>query len=439
MRINYLLLFIILLAGCNKVLEEQGYSIYEDSDFNNSSVSIVDIKKYLYNNKMTKSEEKIPEIVPIVAADRDTIMYLINYNNGWEIVSGDKRTPAIIAFSENGQLDMDSSNPGFLAWMNNTASNMKRIKHSADAELSFSLDEIAFYESLWSDSENKKMKVPPVDLNPGVFTGEWVYVRTEVGIEHIKVVDHLTNTQWDQCYPYNQMCPNHCGNQPAGCVAVAGAQMLYYLYKFNGKPIMATPTITMDALLTSYSIDKDKTKDVASFLRQIGDLVNMHYRDEYSWAIPSDLQKVFRYYGYSSSYIPFDNNKVEESLRKNIPVIVVAFDTFFKIPNVFTGHVFLIDGYRLIRSYTRKLYKFVPDQQNVPLPINFETYRYETKYGSSFINYVKMNWGWYSQWGENPKNDGWYGLTNDWVVNVNNKEVNYHTGMHILTDFSIIN
>lgn len=47
------------------------------------------------------------EIVSInpVTFDRDTAYYVLQYSEGWEVVSADKRGPIILAFSDTGDYD----------------------------------------------------------------------------------------------------------------------------------------------------------------------------------------------------------------------------------------------------------------------------------------------------------------------------------------------
>ena len=77
-------------------------------------VSIEELKAYMANqtimsipssnpNARTISQETIEPIV----SGTDTVMYLVNYPEGWCLFSGDKRTPAILAYSETGSLSMN--------------------------------------------------------------------------------------------------------------------------------------------------------------------------------------------------------------------------------------------------------------------------------------------------------------------------------------------
>ncbi|MBQ8530020.1 MAG: Spi family protease inhibitor [Parabacteroides sp.] len=74
----------------------------------------------------TISEETIEPIV----SGTDTVMYLVNYSDGWCLFSGDKRTEAILAYSETGHLSLkDIGNmEGFSYWFTRYKRWIKKIK-----------------------------------------------------------------------------------------------------------------------------------------------------------------------------------------------------------------------------------------------------------------------------------------------------------------------
>lgn len=64
---------------------------------------------------------KSQNITPVIITEgNDTLFYIINNPNaGWYIISGDTRTPEILATSEVGTLIIDDLNPKILFWFNN--------------------------------------------------------------------------------------------------------------------------------------------------------------------------------------------------------------------------------------------------------------------------------------------------------------------------------
>lgn len=66
------------------------------------------------DNVLTKTGVPV-SVNPIVDKDNDTLLYLVNYQAGWEILSSDKRTPQVVAECENGSINLADMNPGFFS------------------------------------------------------------------------------------------------------------------------------------------------------------------------------------------------------------------------------------------------------------------------------------------------------------------------------------
>lgn len=84
---------LIVLTNCTKQLVSHD----QDELFINNSINKVsgaDIEKYIdAKYRKTKSTIKID----IVSYNQDSLIYIINHNEGWELISGDKRCKPIIA------------------------------------------------------------------------------------------------------------------------------------------------------------------------------------------------------------------------------------------------------------------------------------------------------------------------------------------------------
>ena len=131
----------------------------------------------------------------------------------------------------------------------------------------------------------------------------------------------------------------------------------------------------------------------------------------------------------------YSASKVIDNLMNGLPILVGGYaDSFFFIPT--HGHSYLIDGYKLTRTRTIDAYARL---QGYP-PILEE--RYDTTYSSPHINAIKMNWGWWMQWGDDHINDDWFALTGDWYVSTddnNTPDASYTQSMTILCDFALSN
>lgn len=52
------------------------------------------------------------------------------------------------------------------------------------------------------------------------------------------------------------------------------------------------------------------------------------------------------------------------------------------------------------------------------------------------ITQIKINWGWWTQWGYNHLNDGWYSLTANWVV-TNGSTYSYNYNVSTIYDIAV--
>jgi hypothetical protein len=402
------------------------------------------------------------EVTSYVRNRADTLMYIVNSGgNGWKIYSSDKRTPAILAEGDKGYFSLEEGSPSVAVWLDCLASDMERVLRSSDEELIFSKEDIQANKVFWMGSlepaENTRSKWDSL-LKP-LPNGHWEQELISSTVEY-EEVDHMA-PKWHQRSPYNQCCPYYV-NEPtkkalAGCVAVAGAQLLYCLNEKIGAPMTmysegvcvgdvsnyqkyfsgesATVWNEMSAECIS-SVNYLNSEDV--LISYVGTLVNMHYCEDapgdYSWALPRNIKdNILDVYGISSSRGSYDEDIVRESLLNNMPVVVSATDLL--IPADFDIHCFVIDGYRKERTkYTYNNY-FVIDDTIIAsdiIPIPYISYSYSTPQ----ITAIKINWGWSTQWNEyTPFNDGWYTLTGGWTVDDGNDIYDYNYNRTIIYGF----
>ena len=156
------------------------------------------------NRQNTKSSSPAYTVEAYTDSSLDTLMYIVRYgdNNGWQILSSDTRTPAILAESKTGSFSLEDGSPGFRIWIACMAHDIKMVRNSSDDQLSFSADEIAANKAFWTRGDDRGL-FPPEDSGAG---GEWHEHSTQE-VDTLERVNHLTLTQWDQDNPYNYYCP----------------------------------------------------------------------------------------------------------------------------------------------------------------------------------------------------------------------------------------
>lgn len=431
MRKSVFWIVLLLLSGCYKerpsfVVNSINVQHLLHEEYENNCISIEDIRRYIDHSETsnTKGIETL-SIIPIIDKTQDTLLYIVNYSDGWVILSSDRRTPAEIASSPSGTISLNNNNRAFLSWLNSTAIDLKRIKESDDDELNFSKEEIHAHRSVWEKISGNRMVDPDIPITPGDDTltlGDWVlydtyyYYETYDSKEHTMVPEH-----WSQSFPYNNYCPldNNGNHYYVGCAGVAAGALLHYFYRKNNYP-SSFNGIPMDSIAVNYydyNLNADSTDVTARYLRAVNDdmglTVTINYWQGGTFAFPSQVSSFFSNHGYSCSYSSFDADIVKSNLLSQKPILMVAFDEWIlNLANISEGHYFIIDGYELKRPVTAYYYVFV--ENGAIRPQYGERVVYE--YGAPFVAHVTMNWGWSDQWTDNPQNDGWFTLTGSWAT-----------------------
>ena len=371
----------------------------------------------------------------------DTLMYIVKYpdNDGWKILSSDARTPAILAEGKSGSFSLNDGDGAVAAWISTMATDMKRVRNASDQELCFSDLEIRCNKAFWTRGGGHDFFI--IDDEPGGGGGggggggQWV-VTTTSETELVDSLAHMT-PQWSQTGPYNQYCPLYINTGPqgrayAGCVAVAGANVLYYLHNKIGVPsqmvtqaqyigndnewVFSNPSSTIWASMdtTSHAGNPFSDRPEALMIGYIGKTINMHYGADFSWALPANLRtQLFNPAGISCSHGDYDQSIVAASLSNLMPVIITASDQLIPINGRI--HTFVADGYLRTRIKYTTLHHWsgpIPDVN----PEQYEDY-YTYSYSTPTVSSIKFNWGWSTQWDYPSVNDGWFALTGGWTVN----------------------
>ena len=417
-------------------------------------VSLSDVQAFAMNNDLrTKTGEVVDYTIrPYLGKNADTLFFIINYrdNNGWKIISSDKRTPPIIAESSRGRFSLEGVNTGFFIWMDAIVGDMSIIKQLPDDGLSFSQEEINEHKAFWSGEPMRPHE--PIAEEPD---GHWE-VRVQTETEVYDSLPHIA-PKWDQWSPYNVFCPlqtNGIGRAPAGCVALAGAQTLYVIHENTGYPqLMCNNAVCYGNIYNHYTeyygwsssswseMSKDykyssETADAeAAMIAFVGGLLQIEYSDSVTNSYTYHLKsRLFNNIGINCSYGFYNEAIVKSSLLSNYPVIVGAETAI--IPNG-DGHCFVIDGYKRTRVKTTRTQIWVPDD---PDHFTDPNHLYDDivtiTYSNPEITYIQINWGWSSQW-ISSTNDGWYSLTGSWHVEIDNEDEYYDYYREMIYNFTV--
>lgn len=361
--------------------------------------------------------------------DGDTLLYIAQYADGWEIYSASEKSNMILFSSDHGRFDMnDPSMPAaFREMLTEEIRHISELKAdttkyvhpswgpSALTDSDLAEGKIVYHGSknTRSDSDIDYDNMPP---------GHWVLVETEI-VEHIDYTSpKLIATKWGQDSPWNTYSKlvNSNGTliqTPSGCVAVALSQYMYYTHFKDGVPATSVThaIITSDGLdytfggssstIWDYMAKKStdsNTNAVALLLGNVGRNINNNYGIGSTGANPSNAKAYLsEVYGVTFTLESFDFEKVVNSIDKGYPMVSRSSSSFSD-----SGHCFITDQYSMYHHTVRYLYGWERE------PWNFEdgddpwdnngvnedgsiVWAYTNEiYDTSNIDKISMNWGW---------------------------------------------
>jgi hypothetical protein len=332
-----------------------------------SQRTIKDVQAYNLNPATRSSSDYDYEIPD----DVETLFYVINFDDdqGFGIVSGDKRTTPVLAVIDEGALSLDSlssvENTGFLMFLDQAAEMQVR-----------ELERFAVVDDGIVDGGGSGGSGGGGGSSPTVILDLPVRLKTK----------------WSQSEPYNKFAPNGI----TGCVMTAAAQALSFFQTIggvqwqcnnsSGASMLNWSQIMADCqdsnggygkLLNSTVYHLQSALQVSHLMRFLGVACNADYQSNGTGADTGDAVKYLKKWcGLSSStdLCDYDATGVRKALTQNPNCLIMA-RSYANRTNRFLGliytyedgHAWIIDGLRRIR------------------------------YGTSTTDYVHCNWGWGGQ------------------------------------------
>lgn len=356
----------------------------------------------------------------------DTVAYVFNFADsaGFALIAGDTRIESpILAYVDEGTLGAEIDNPGLAVFLEGTEEYIERsiieAEHLKDSLMSSIAAKLA-YDAEEDDPGTKALSMPSIPMITSISVGAWVTTSR---------VYLLLPVEWHQRSPFNQAVSKTCDNKeesyggraPAGCVAIATAQLMAYwqhpssidgysftwplLRRFTCRPNRydnVSGKLQVDANTTDINGQNFNTQ-VARLVERIGKHVYMDYGCDGSGATTSDAVEYLRKLGYKygvSGYFNehwelgqgYDHTTVFNSLNKGQPVLARGNSlktTYLGFINTYSGgHAWVVDGYifqkRQIR-YTVQMYQLGRGYVGTPYIISGYTLP---------IFYLHNNWGW---------------------------------------------
>lgn len=394
-------------------------------------VSEQDIHCYVNFKKLLAESSKetynVINVEPVHLNNDAVLGYVVNLDNGWELVSADKRTPIVLASNKEGTFNLKEMPDNVQAWTKcllYDVAQMRNIHELPQDVKQETLENIEastnFWKAITCDSEYIASNIPTtramgdggdhILVGPdSLLPGHWELIETTLINREYYEINHLVTTSWNQDSLYSIYCPIENGKRcDAGCVAVAGAQELAYLHNKIGRPIGGPITAYSyywggnyyyhyDFSMTSPIWDSIYIDNswAATLISYVGIKVGTTYHVGGSPAVTSNLVSLFYENGIQCSYQEYNPYVVYNHIKDGLPVVTRANDT-----NAELGHCFIIDAYEEeVKTYSLR-YRYIVEQPlEGPLyRITGDNYRIEIRVNPPVLYKFKMNWGWHSSY-----------------------------------------
>lgn len=405
-----------------------------------------DIEAYIHYKKLLAESEKrefeVREVVPMGLDDEAILAYLLNYNEGWDIIAADKRAPLPLSTSATGSFQSKEVPQNMMAWIRGLEADVLMLRTSAGRP-EFADDEAwknmqlsnAFWLMINADEDfirdntmgtrsvDPNLPIDPPGDDPVPYFGHWELTSSITVNYDSTTVDHIIPTKWHQYADYNSNCPDsrYCSGShvPAGCLAVAGASLLKYLHNAIGLPLMAPYNAKFHGFYDSYEYTISSmsasqwnnmpydycTEPIASLIAYVGHECRMQYGENQSVAnMQNFIDHVLEPNCISCSFDTYNPVVTVMNLLNGKPLLSQAFDR-----QSGAGHAFLIDYYQRYKYCTTLTYEYVYDSPSEqPRPLRIRT---EYIYSNGYVEKIRMRWG------DNVQFDNVdYALTGNWNV-----------------------
>lgn len=323
----------------------------------------------------------IKDVQPIFSDSGKIVMYAVNYadNRGYTIVGASKNFAPIIAFSDNGNIDLDSETSvnnllldeyksyinAIIDIENDSLRTMYALKWAlyeeeasvnsrsyTPAQINQKLNEArSYYTSQGYDVHSlgaAQYLIPAgsgqtaVERSTGFIRDICSHTPTEYDCMDVSlflykqihdVFGPYLNTMWHQGFPY-------CADAPygtAGCITIAVTQLMYY-YKW--------PT-NFDWNNIRESWTESLSNAERTFMNSVRNRLNLiHISAGQTIISLSDMISTFNYYNYNISELNYDHNKVVSYIKSGMPLLMYARQN----TNENNVHVWVCDGYKIDKT-----------------------------------------------------------------------------------------
>ena len=365
-----IVILFFLLVSCSESMEQavtnsRSYLEYRTlltkaaTDVLSAGVTAEDVENYL-TCRMNVPTSEIKDISRYEIED-DAAVFVVNLNRGgWFLCSGDYSSVPVIAYSEKGNFNLNGKLSRHMqGWLQTIREQIINNRNSnSEAAQSNRNDWIrAKRASLCRGGEEP-------DTNDYEIIVDYEWLRDDY-------YPALTETSWDQAYPFNQAMPKRYNTTLrciAGCTVVALAQLVYYThYAFQfpndiyssascdayydegpSYPFVYSgqSTTTWDDMPLTYNPNDFNTNGwsyISALYALAADRLNIAYDQYGGETLPANVPTAMANFSLSgvtnqSFYTP----DVRDEIEDDRPVMCAGASS----SGTSIGHSFLIDGYQ---------------------------------------------------------------------------------------------
>lgn len=275
----------------------------------------------------------------------DQAYYVVNFENGWVVVSADDVMIPVIGYNFTGDFPaIDNQIESFHSWMQSYVDQIDFIRENnivAEAEII----------EMWNNYSRNN----PTNLN----------------LRGNRDIDPLLTNMWNQDNPYNALCPvdpsGPGGHVYVGCVATAMSMIMHYWrYPLQGSGSNSYTwgqygTISANFGEANYEwncmtdvIDNNYIWEIAEIGFHAGVGVEMMYGGDASGAYSQDVPYAYRnYFNYQNSVQYLSKNSFPNSTWENMmqAELDILRPLYYSGQSTSGGHAFVCDGYQGMNYY----------------------------------------------------------------------------------------
>ncbi len=167
---------------------------------------LADITNYIKSTNAGRTRASSLTIEPYIYKG-DTVMYIANYGNGWDLFSNNHHVPMIMASAESGSFDTTTMSVPAKEYIENIANELHQVhKTSKESGMTYGLWNSVYVQNDEVDMADVTI-APQAEGTMPSENGYWVLIDRKNTAQYSNQIDHLTTTKWFQGSPFNSYIP----------------------------------------------------------------------------------------------------------------------------------------------------------------------------------------------------------------------------------------